>query len=104
MRQIVDGARRRVDLGRAGERYFLLMAGVGLDAEVIPRVSRDMKRRLGAASFPLMGARVALGTRPWAVDMRIDGDAADPSLYWMVIGNTRSYGGLTKITRPRHRR
>ncbi len=99
MRQIVGGARRRIDLGRAGERYFLLMAGIGLDAVVIPRVGRDMKRRLGAASFPLMGARTALGTKPWSVDMRIDGDAANPSLYWMVIGNTRSYGGLTKIAR-----
>ena len=97
MRQIVAGARRRIDLGRAGDRRFLLMAGLGLDALVIPRVSVGTKRRLGAASFALAGARVALGTKPWSVDMRIDGQPAARSLYWMVIGNTRLYGGLTKI-------
>src|SRR3989304_4719648 len=30
----VEGDRRRVDLGRAGDRYFLLMAGYGLDGGV----------------------------------------------------------------------
>ena len=36
---------RRVSVGRAGERYFLLMAGVGLDADVVLSV-RPMAQRL----------------------------------------------------------
>src|SRR6266511_2839381 len=39
VRRAVDGGRRRIDLGRAGERYFLLMAGFGLDAAVTHDVS-----------------------------------------------------------------
>ncbi|MBI5284821.1 MAG: diacylglycerol kinase family lipid kinase [Chloroflexi bacterium] len=98
MLDIVRGVRRRIDLGRAGERYFLLMAGVGLDAEIVPRVGARMKRLLGAASYVVSGAFIALRTKPRQVAMRIDGAAADASVYWMLISNTRSYGGLAEIT------
>src|ERR687894_2865767 len=40
---------RRVDLGRAGDRYFVFSAGVGLDASVVERVDSHprLKARLG---------------------------------------------------------
>jgi diacylglycerol kinase family enzyme len=40
---------RRVDLGRAGERYFLFSAGVGLDAAVVQKVDAHprLKARMG---------------------------------------------------------
>src|SRR5438067_10902117 len=39
MRQLLTGERRRIDLGRAGDRYFLLMAGIGLDGAVVARMT-----------------------------------------------------------------
>jgi diacylglycerol kinase family enzyme len=35
------GTKRRVNVGRANERYFLFSAGMGLDAEVVKRVEAD---------------------------------------------------------------
>ncbi len=98
MRAIVGGERRRVDIGRAGGRYFLLMAGVGLDSKIIERVNPRFKRRLGAISYVVAGIPAALGTKPWQVRMRIDEEPLETPLYWMVIGNTRSYGGFQDIT------
>ncbi|MHB8685386.1 MAG: diacylglycerol/lipid kinase family protein [Dehalococcoidia bacterium] len=98
MRAAIDGERRQVDLGRAGGRYFLLMAGVGLDGEVIERVRPDAKRRFGALSYLMAAVPTALSTRPWQARLRIDGEEIDTALYWMVIGNTRSYGGFRDIT------
>jgi diacylglycerol kinase family enzyme len=43
-RMIATGAIRRVSVGRAGERYFLLMAGVGLDADMLRSVHPGLKR------------------------------------------------------------
>jgi diacylglycerol kinase family enzyme len=40
----------------------------------------------------------AIRTKPWQVRMRIDGADLETALYWMVIGNTRSYGGFRDIT------
>jgi diacylglycerol kinase (ATP) len=36
-----EGQRRWIDLGRAGERYFLLMAGIGFDADVAAQVTHS---------------------------------------------------------------
>lgn len=98
MRIIRDGERRRVDLGRANDRYFLLMAGVGLDAAIIPRVSPAWKRRVGAVAYIVAGIRTAIGTKPWSVRISIDGEEWETPLYWMLAGNTRNYGGLLNLT------
>jgi diacylglycerol kinase (ATP) len=57
-----------------------------------------MKRRLGALAYIIAGVATALRTKPWPVRMTIDGDASQRSLYWMLAGNTRSYGGIVRIT------
>jgi len=98
MQAIVGGVRRRVDLGRANGRYFLLMAGLGLDAAIVPRVGARTKRRLGAFAYIIAGVPAALRTKPWRVRMIVDGAPTDTLLYFMLLGNTRSYGGVTNIT------
>ena len=98
MRDVVEGDRRRIDLGRAGGRYFLLMAGAGFDAQVMPRVTPQLKKRLGAAAYVLGGVRTVFGAKHVSARIRIDGGATQElPLYWMIAGNTRSYGGLVDI-------
>ena len=108
--RVIDGGRcRRVDLGliewegrgrrKGRERYFLLMAGVGLDAHVVGRVDKGWKRRLGAASYVLTGVREALLYRSRPVDLVLNGrERLSLRLGWMLAGNTRCYGGVTRIT------
>jgi YegS/Rv2252/BmrU family lipid kinase len=94
----LDGERRRFDLGTAGERCFLLMAGVGFDAEVVRRVPESAKQRLGSTSYALWGARQLMAYRPKRVEMEIDGQRRQADLFWALLGNTRSYGGIFDIT------
>jgi YegS/Rv2252/BmrU family lipid kinase len=98
MRVILEGERRRVDLGLANGRYFLLMAGVGLDAAIIPRVRPGWKRRVGAIAYIIAGLSTAIRTKPWRVNLVVDGDPIETPLYWMLAGNTRNYGGLLNLT------
>jgi diacylglycerol kinase (ATP) len=48
---IARGRTRRVSVGRAGQRYFLLMAGVGLDAALVGAVNPRLKRLAGQGAF-----------------------------------------------------
>jgi len=38
------GSKKRINVGRFGERYFLFSCGIGLDAEVVRRVEADPRR------------------------------------------------------------
>ena len=93
-----DGEVRRIDLGRAGERYFLLMAGVGFDAAIVREVSSTLKRRLGAAAYLVHGVQRALTYRTNGADLVADGASLSDGLYWLLLGNTRSYAGVLNIT------
>jgi len=95
----VEGDRRRIDLGRAGDRYFLLMAGYGLDGAIARRVHLGMKSRLGAATYLFAAVREALRYRSSPVTLRFDSEERDAEVLMLVAGNTRNYAGLAEITR-----
>lgn len=50
---LLEGPARAVHLGRANDRYFAMMAGVGLDAHVVAHIDVKTKRLLGKAAYAL---------------------------------------------------
>lgn len=100
-RVLLYGVRRRVDLGRAGNRYFLMMAGVGFDAEVAQRVERSLLKRIGLKMLDYLTTVGVLGVTHKPVLMRIkhDGKRREISSLMLVVGNTRLYGGALTFTR-----
>lgn len=89
---------RPIDLGRAGERYFLLMAGIGFDAAITAGVKTAEKRRLGALAYVLRGIEQALNIRGARARLILDGRTIKGRVLMTVVGNTQLYGGLVKIT------
>lgn len=55
--------KRRVNVGRANDRYFIFSAGMGLDAEVVKRVEADPegKRRRGEMLFVSNALKLGVG-------------------------------------------
>jgi YegS/Rv2252/BmrU family lipid kinase len=95
----IEGDRRRVDLGRAGERYFLLMAGYGLDGAIARRVNLGLKSRLGAIMYAFAAVRESFRYRSTPVTLRFDGEEHTADVLMLIVGNTRNYAGLVEITR-----
>ncbi|MGE5335182.1 MAG: diacylglycerol/lipid kinase family protein [Nitrososphaerota archaeon] len=100
-RVLLYGARRRVDLGRAGSHYFLMMAGIGFDAEVARRVEQSLLKRAGLKMLDYLTTVGVLGVtqKPVRVRIRRDGKAREISALMLIIGNTRLYGGALTFTR-----
>jgi YegS/Rv2252/BmrU family lipid kinase len=98
MMQMGSGEVRTIDLGKAGERYFLLFAGFGIDAKVTAGVSIPIKQRVGAAAYGLSAAREVARWRPRPTTIRLDDEVHHVNVLMAFAGNTRLYAGLTKIT------
>ncbi|HEX8707341.1 MAG TPA: YegS/Rv2252/BmrU family lipid kinase [Pyrinomonadaceae bacterium] len=99
---IARGRALRVHVGcataeRTGERrYFVLMAGVGLDASVVRRVNPRLKRRFGEAAFWYSGLGHLAHWRPIPFSVEIDGRTFPAT--FAAIGKSARYGGNLAIT------
>lgn len=98
---ITSGKTRRIDLpyadSSAGRRRFVQLAGVGLDAEVVRRTTRESKKALGPLSYLLSLAQVA-GAKPPLVSLR-DAEGRERKASFLLIGNGRYYGGPFRMFR-----
>lgn len=85
------GSRRLVDLWMANDHYFVQLAGVGVDAEIVRQTTWDMKKKFGPLSYALSAAKVLKAHLP-VVSVK---SAARPDLHGclVLVGNGRNYGG-----------
>jgi diacylglycerol kinase (ATP) len=86
---------------RTGERrYFFLMAGIGLDAEIVSRVRPRLKRRVGEAAFWYSGLGHLAHWQPVSFNVEVEGRTLPAT--FAAIGKAAHYGGNLAIT-PRAR-
>jgi len=97
-RALIDGDHRAMDLGRAGDRYFLLMAGLGFDAAVTNAVSMKAKRVLGRVAYGLTIAMQAMRYQGPEVTLEMDDATVRCPVLLVIAGNTRLYGGNFSAT------
>jgi len=89
---VIAGERtRRVSVGRAGERYFLLMAGVGLDADVVRAVNPGLKRLTGEGAYWMAGLKQLADWHP--AHFVLETEAGQHRATFAVVANAASYGG-----------
>jgi YegS/Rv2252/BmrU family lipid kinase len=103
---IAHGHSRRIHFGVAideannTQRYFLLMAGIGLDASVVRRVRPSLKKHFGKGAFWFSGLSHLAKWNPRSFVLEIEGQVYNAT--FAAIGNAASYGGDLAIT-PRAR-
>jgi diacylglycerol kinase (ATP) len=92
---------RRIALGRldynAGPRYFLSMAGVGFDAQIVYDLGSGLKERLGKAAYWVAGFAHALKRFP-EFEVEIDGKSRGIGSF-ALASRVRNYGGDFEIAR-----
>ena len=89
-----------IDQATSAQRYFFLMAGIGLDAAVVSRVRPGLKKRIGKAAFWYSGLGQLADWEP--VPFRIKIEDKTYSATFASIGKAARYGGDLRVT-PRAR-
>jgi YegS/Rv2252/BmrU family lipid kinase len=92
---INSGKFREIDLWQANDHYFVQLAGVGFDAEIIQQTSWARKKRFGPLSY-VMSAVEVLTRKPPVLSVHIEGK---PPLHGSVVlvGSGKHYGGPVPV-------
>lgn len=101
--QLVTATRRRVDVGHVDVNgkhgaYFLMMAGIGIDAAIMTRVNKKLKNRIGKLAIGLAALEALPSITTAPVQVELDGTHWRGQVSQIVIGNTRRYGGFASMT------
>lgn len=90
------GVIRRISLGQAGDRRFVLMAGIGVDAGIVAASSSWLKRHLGEGAFWLAGFQQLAQYHFLPFDLAVDGKMYRGT--FALISKARNYGGPFQLT------
>lgn len=90
-RVISEGWTRQVDLGRAGDRHFTLMAGLGFDAAVVANVVQPLKDLIGPSAYVLKGIEALAKYTPTEVTLQMPEEAYHGTVFLVVVANVSMY-------------
>ena len=86
---------RNSEPGTAG-RYFVMMAGIGLDASIARSVNKRLKRRMGEFAYWMSGIKHLFLWRAEPFTIEVDGRGYKGA--FALIGNGKGYGGGMMMT------
>lgn len=93
----LTGADRPLDVGTVNGRAFVVMAGMGFDAELLGGASEELKKRVGLAAYVVSALR-HLRDRPAWVVLRVDGGPPQRRrASGVVVGNVGSLQGNVRL-------
>ncbi|MDI6102743.1 diacylglycerol kinase family protein [Actinoplanes sp. NEAU-A12] len=92
---VLQGGRRRIDVGVVGDRSFAVMAGMGFDAHMLDATNDTAKKHIGWLAY-VAGALRHLRDRPMRVRIALDGRPAFTRRpRTVIVGNVgRLQGGI----------
>jgi diacylglycerol kinase (ATP) len=99
--ELLDAVTLRVPVGKAEladspPRYFLMMAGVGLDARIVHELDLTLKRKLGKLAYWHGGFSQMGRDMP---KLRIVADGVERVASFALLARVRNYGGDFEIAR-----
>jgi diacylglycerol kinase (ATP) len=83
---------RRVDMGKVGSHYFLLRAGMGLEAAMIEAADRDLKDRLGLLAYAFTALQELASPQIATYHLMLDGQEAQAEGLACIVANSGNIG------------
>jgi YegS/Rv2252/BmrU family lipid kinase len=88
---------KRIDIGKANNRYFLNYSSVGIDSEIV-KETEDIKKYISGPSAYIVGVfKTLIKYKNKEVDILIDGKKIRRNIELIAVGNGKYYGGGMKI-------
>ena len=91
---LVNGVTLTIDVGKAGDLYFLLMASLGFDALVTRHTNPSLKKRVGPFAYAWTAMKEAPKYRGARMRITIDGKTIERNAWMVTISNSKLYALL----------
>nr|WP_290670109.1 diacylglycerol kinase family protein [Ardenticatena sp.] len=98
---LVDGATAAIDVGRANGRAFIMVAGVGFDAEVVRLVDFHTKQRLKGFAYIWEALRHLARYQGHIASITLDETTMRTRLVMATVSNARLYAGVPLAPKAR---
>ncbi len=96
-RTIAHGKVVDIDLGLAGDNFYVNVASVGLGVEATRALSPQLKKSIGPLAYPIAAIKAFLKHQPFAGRLTFPEGDHEPAEYerllQVAVGNGRFYGG-----------
>jgi diacylglycerol kinase family enzyme len=96
-RVLVTGKTCTVDVGQANDRFFLLWAGIGLDAAVTVNVKPEDKKAFGPLAFVGTALDMIRDYKSTNVKITLDGQVKQVDTSLIIVSNIQLYGGILPL-------
>jgi diacylglycerol kinase (ATP) len=76
-----------IDAARCNDIPMILLAGLGFEAGMVDKASRELKNELGNLAYILAGARQLATAQPFKATVEIDGEVSELSTTALTVAN-----------------
>lgn len=92
VRVAVEGNVEAIDLGRVGDEYFSLIAGAGLDAEVMASATAELKHRIGILAYFYSGIKHVIASKSAKYVIHADDQVIEVEAAMVLLANAGLIG------------
>ncbi len=97
VKTLISNNTKEVNLIKANDKYFLLMAGIGWDAQVVESITSPIKKIFGKAIFVFKGLEKFLFMKKDRFNVFVDGEKINSN--WVLCCNSMYYAGNYQINK-----
>ncbi len=88
---LLGGRTQKIDLCRQNDRYFLLMASFGIDAEAVRDVFLPLKGIVGPGAYVMSGLAALAKYEPSKMTLSLDDEVVTFDAFLAVVANVSNY-------------
>ena len=95
LKRLLEGREKTVDTAKAGEHFFMMLAGLGFDAHVAEKMAQRKKR--GLYAYVKIVAQLWLKRKPVKVKIEHDEGIENVTAFSIIAANTSQFGNNVYI-------
>lgn len=95
-KDIIDGKKIRLDIGKFGDRYFSYTASFGAFTSASYSAPQDVKNVLGQSAYFFEGIKSLAAIKPIHIKCKYEGGEFEGDYLFGAVSNSMSVGGIVK--------